>query len=586
MTIQRRPSLPSNMKFLSAISLRAVNRLWLSMGKTIACALVLAGGCAQVHPPSGGPEDETKPFVLAFSPEHEETGVAEDQQLSITWSEWMDHRSVENGLLFNPPHLGNPHFKWKGPRLRIRFDSSFHANSTYLVSISSSVKDLHGVALDTARAWAFSTGEHLSRGEIGGELLGGIPGNAIAAAYRVTDSMDLRKSLKKKADYLVSVSADGIFRFQFMNAASYRIFVFQDEDGNQKHGMGRERIAIPPYDCFAREDSSGIEKLRVILFPSDTSGLELVSAQSPNPRTVALEFNDDIPLRSLIQKANYGISTVPDSLGKPLKIHALAAGKTNREVTLITDYQRHSQAYKVFATELVSLTGRKMISGSDTAMFYGNVARDTVPPRVASVYPAHHQKDVLLDDSIALAFSEPINFHYLKTRIHLSDTNGNVVPTRFAMAGLGRVIMRPVSPWEQGLAYRLRLTPGALVDLFRNANRDTLSFEFETLRRDDISRSISGRIVSTNKASTVLVWRNVRGGREFRHVAVSDSFFMPGIPAGDYLVHAYKDVNRNGRYDPGSLVPFEFSEPLAALPDTMELRGLWEYEGVNFRFGR
>jgi hypothetical protein len=51
-----------------------------------------------------------------------------------------------------------------------------------------------------------------------------------------------------------------------------------------------------------------------------------------------------------------------------------------------------------------------------------------------------------------------------------------------------------------------------------------------------------------------------------------------------YLVRAFADDNRNGRWDLGSLLPFRFAEPGWAVRDTVRIRARFEHTDYRFEF--
>jgi len=53
---------------------------------------------------------------------------------------------------------------------------------------------------------------------------------------------------------------------------------------------------------------------------------------------------------------------------------------------------------------------------------------------------------------------------------------------------------------------------------------------------------------------------------------------------GWYILRAYHDTNRNGRYDFGNVKPFVPAERSIFHPDTLEIRSGWETEGIEIKF--
>jgi uncharacterized protein (DUF2141 family) len=58
------------------------------------------------------------------------------------------------------------------------------------------------------------------------------------------------------------------------------------------------------------------------------------------------------------------------------------------------------------------------------------------------------------------------------------------------------------------------------------------------------------------------------------------AFLFPKIPAGDYVLEAYKDRDENGRFFNGNAFPYKAPEPFGILRDTIRVRARWETKGV------
>ena len=55
---------------------------------------------------------------------------------------------------------------------------------------------------------------------------------------------------------------------------------------------------------------------------------------------------------------------------------------------------------------------------------------------------------------------------------------------------------------------------------------------------------------------------------------------------GQYILHAYRDANGNGKFDYGNALPFVPAERSMVHPDTLEVRLEWETEDITLRLNR
>jgi amino acid transporter len=80
-----------------------------------------------------------------------------DAKISITFSEEMDHPSVQSAFSISPNVTGN--FTWNGSTMTFTTKNELLPGTTYFVKIEKSAKDAHGNALASAYSFSFITKE-------------------------------------------------------------------------------------------------------------------------------------------------------------------------------------------------------------------------------------------------------------------------------------------------------------------------------------------------------------------------------------------------------------------------------------------
>jgi len=100
--------------------------------------------------------DTTSPTVTSVSLEGDDVEVTDS--LTITFSEAMDHDSVEDAIIISP-EVEILNFTWVGNALTITFTSDLEPGTEYNVTIGTGAEDLAGNALDEPHTWQFTTKE-------------------------------------------------------------------------------------------------------------------------------------------------------------------------------------------------------------------------------------------------------------------------------------------------------------------------------------------------------------------------------------------------------------------------------------------
>jgi len=172
---------------------------------------------------------------------------------------------------------------------------------------------------------------------------------------------------------------------------------------------------------------------------------------------------------------------------------------------------------------------------------------DTEPPRVESITPAADSTGVALDAEIELVFSEKVRRERAEPLVKLNPEAG-----RLYFKWDGRAVrVRPEESLRPDITYKVSVEPG-LTDLHRVKNNQSFESFFST-----------GMVFSPGRISgTVQVGDSVVLGARLRAVSQKDTtlvfatesdssgaYLLPYIPLGSYRVEAFRDLNRNSRFD-------------------------------------
>ena len=138
----------------------------------------------------------------------------------------------------------------------------------------------------------------------------------------------------------------------------------------------------------------------------------------------------------------------------------------------------------------------------------------------------------------------------------------------------------PTPPFELGSEYTVSFDGRAIRDLAGNAFADsTTKLRFGIYASDSLGTLILH--VTTPEPGQYLFTLYFTAKHEFletRAVEAPGDVVFPNLPAGTYVMDVAYDMNRNSRYDAGSVIPLSFAEPFIMPPDTFAIRARWEQE--------
>src|SRR4030095_9260762 len=220
----------------------------------ILTAFFLVSGCANQQPPGGGDEDKTPPKVKIISPKPNSTNFT-GNSINFEFDEYVDRRSFQDAFRISPQIKGDIEFDWGGKDVEVIFPKSFRsvdANKTFVVNISSSLKDIRGNPISTPVNFAFSTGSKIDLGGMEGRVYDNNNKTVSILAYSLVDPSGIDPT-KNIPDYFTETSSDGSYVLTNLAAGKYRVISITDDDRNLLFTAERESYGVLPFDVKIRD---------------------------------------------------------------------------------------------------------------------------------------------------------------------------------------------------------------------------------------------------------------------------------------------------------------------------------------------
>ena len=198
---------------------------------------LLAATCAKRGMPSGGPADETAPFVEALEPMSGSTEVSLDSDFRITFSEPMKKRTVEMGIVVSPPLRYKKRY-WDNRTYVLVPEAKLDPHTTYLVSVTNKATDSHGVKMKSTFIGGFSTGVTLDAGRLAGRVTWKqIKVDDAAVVVLDADTLTIGTSFPgDKPVYLTLTGDGGLYEVPFVDTTkSYWVLAFMDKNANAEY---------------------------------------------------------------------------------------------------------------------------------------------------------------------------------------------------------------------------------------------------------------------------------------------------------------------------------------------------------------
>jgi hypothetical protein len=551
----------------------------------LTCSLIFCS-CAGQIPPSGGPPDTIPPEILETYP-LPRTLQFSDNVLRLTFSEYVDQRSLEEAFFVSPP-LGKLMFDWSGTEVEVLFSDSLRLNTTYVITIGTDVKDTrNNNRMAQAFSFAFSTGSVIDSGQIAGTVFDEKNiGITIFAYLHEGRMMDTLNPSFTKPDYLTQTGKDGSFLLSYLRMGTYRLFAVRDEYKNLLYDQQTDEFAVLPFDIELSAKASFVSGIQFQLSREDTASPFLSSVRSLSARHVLLRFSE--PLDTALLRSN-NIQIIDTGTNQVLSISDISFTVPAADIYLVTALQESSHVYRLEFGELTDTAGNPLLNSPKSAVFSCSALEDTTKPSFTVSSTAPNLLMLEPNDTLKFVFTEPVVRATFDGGWSVLDSSKQTINGTIRWNNSMMMSFVPSSPLVRGMNYTVVVILDSLRDIFGNHHRDST----QTIRLRTISEaslgSIEGNVldeITAGDENIVLLLKPLpsKDARTYQvKLNKPGAFVFPSVAEGKYVLKAFVDKDNNGVHSYGKPFPFQPSERFTFYPDTLKVRARWPLEGVTVR---
>lgn len=548
---------------------------------TVLAAAVTLGACAQQGAPQGGPPDTTPPTVDLTVPGSADVLVPHDHGLSLQFSEPIEQASLETGYTLSPSRGGIPEFKWSNGsrRVDITWADSLRDSTTYRVTLSNRVSDRRGNKLAEPYTFAFSTGNHVDRGEIRGRIRSkdAKQESFDVFAYRAESMPDT--FWLSPPDYATQTGADSRLHLPFLRAGQYRLLALTDGNRNQRLDHG-ELFALATHDLTVGDE---IPADSIELFPTvyDTVPFTLKSCAAVGPRQIALAFSHPLDTAN---SSEWKISAYDSASGEAINPTRLGPTlRRNSTITLLADWV-DGRTYTISAQGMWDQRGHQVLIDSCHCVYAAPV--DSIPPRIEFVFTPTLADGLTASDAIRWIFSEPVDTAKLAGAVSVRDTSGVALQGAQAWHDLQTLSFSPAETWPDTVDIVATIDSSRIADAQGNvAGAGIYRWQFRPIGPGSLG-AVEGR-TETPLSSLSDYWieaQELGKSRSTRIRLSGPGQFTLNLPAGRWQLGGFVDSDGDGHWSPGSLEPFSTPELRAIPSDTLDVRARFTLEEIILRF--
>lgn len=491
--------------------------------------------------PTGGEPDERGPKIVGTNPENGTTNF-DGNKVSFSFDQFIDRNSFRQNVSIQPDLGIQYEVDFGRKKATVEFLSPLPENTTIIVKLGTDVTDTDRNEMDAPFDLALSTGDVLDDASISARLLNAQTGRGESGqrVFLYAEPFDLTQ----RARYVAETDTSGSVHFGYLSENTYKIFYVNDL--NQTRIWEQERESAQPFHqetyALAQDDSLNIGTLYISM--PDTVAPTLDGVGLLSGTRLRIRLSEEV----IINERSEFILT--DTLGNEFT-RAVPLYTSDQDATVL-----FAQTINALPDSMDFLIEANNITDNadnpleiDISPFIGSAQEDTTALQTIS----HNSGSGLFpDEPLEVTYSRFINDDSVVDSLIVLE--GDVAQTEWQPLEVDNHILRilPKETWEPGIRYQFRIW-------------DPWTEERELIEPDIWQRNQLGGIELTveNSDSTTTSYLTITDEAESIRVdtTFTNFIFIDNLPPLTYQMKIFEDVDGNGRWNPGTVIPFSAPEP-------------------------
>ena len=584
--------------------------------------------CASTMTPTGGPKDTLPPVILYMEPNNFTTNIdtLRVPKILIGFNEYVQIKDLQKELYTSPAMKKKPSVVRRGQAIVVTIKDTLMPNTTYAINFGSSILDNNeGNPLHSMR-YVFSTGPEIDSMYMSGYTADSYKADSVSKSFIyffIADSVEQPKDwdstmFKYKPAVIARAEKNGIFIAQNLKPVDYRIYAFEDTNGNMEYEPSIDQIGfldtvynpknMPGFYIWfdsLRKYPSADPQLYFRMFKDRRFARQTLSAQerlnrhkamiyfgAPNPEVTSIRF-DSIPEdRVIYDPKTVGKDTValwfdmaPEELPDTIKgeITYFKHDSVNNLVES-TDKLRLTWVYTESKEERKER--EKLEKEREKAEKNGEEWQEPEKPNpfkitIPSSGDYHKDKQLTMEFDYLLTKFDTAAITMTMTTEQITEPQN--VKFSFIQDTINRQKYRLDTEWTPNAKYELIIPAGTFENVARESN-DTLKYSYTGSNPEKFA-IVNVKVSGTHpQAKYILQLTNAQGKvqKEISNVTPG-SYRFEYVTPGDVMIRVVEDMNANGKWDTGDMVLMRQPERTEIFKneDGVELittKENWEYD--------
>lgn len=586
--------------------------------------IVIISSCANQGMPTGGPQDSLPPVLLATFPKYKELNY-KGEEVRLTFDEFVIPDQVSEVLVISPPLEKRPSIQTRSKSLVVRFNEKLRDSVTYSLDFKNSVVDNNERNPYEGLRFSFSTGESIDTLRVAGRVLDAFSLEPVENAL-VLLHKNLHDSAvyKLRPDYIAKSDKNGLYLFDNIAKGSYHIFSLNDMNNDMLYNEGAEKIAfydtliVPSAEYHAEPDTlaTGADSLLISgyvrFYPEPLYMRQFTekifdqyrkSFKRDSRFVCTFVFNESVRDSFLVRLVDGEKSDTTGTEGKafnPADYDSTAwyILEPNQEYDSLTMWiadttlASRETLYMELSYLMLDSVSRLYLKKDTLEMHFQIREEDTRKRRRERdeeevETPAVAQFNWLtnisssafgLNKDIILTSPEPIEYLDTTTiNLYLADDSLKTpLAFKFRNDTSAWRTYRISFPWKSETGYTLEIDSAACRNVYGITSKKvqttfkTQSSDYYGIINLDITHvpgQVLVQLLENNEDETLILQKTINNDQK-----VSFDYLEPN----KYKVKVVYDMNKNGKWDPGSYQDKYQPERVAYINEVVKVRSNWD----------
>lgn len=547
--------------------------------------------------PTGGPKDTIPPVIVYMNPNNFTTEIdtLHPPKIYIEFDEYVQIKDQQKELFTSPAMKKKPSVVRRGRGIVVTIKDTLKPNTTYAINFGSSIQDNNESNPLHAMRYVFSTGKEIDSMYMSGYTADSYEADSVGKSFIFffpADSVEKPTEwdstmFKYKPAVIARAEKNGIFIAQNLKPIDYRVYAFEDTNGNMEYEPSVDQIGFLDSVCNPRTMpgfSIWFDSLRHYpsaeaqtyfrMFMDRRFMRQTLSAQerptrhkamlyfgAQNPEVLKLEF-DSIPSERVIyDPQTIGKDTVAlwfdmPSEELPDTIKGNITFLKHDSINNLVESTEKLRLAWVYTESKAEREEREKAEKEREKAEKAGLPYEEPKPKNPFKVTMDQSGELNKDKHINLTFDYPLSkfdsANIVLRKMFEGDTT--TVDHHFVQDTLNRRKYELRAEWEPLANYELMIPSGTFANIAQEQN-DTITCKYTG--SDPAKYTIlKVKVRSTNeRAKYILQLTNAQGKtqKELRNVVPGDYLFEYVAP-GEIMVRVVEDLNGNGKWDTGDMV--------------------------------